>query len=89
MTINEIPQTQIYPTTNSELAAWLILCGCEVASVERINPHTSLINLKYPDGQLQEWLRQFENYDGNARIARDMFKAHRGLLKIIKKGYPA
>ena len=44
-----------------------------------------MIVLDAPDGDLAEWVRQFEVKEGDAKAARGMFRSHRELIRAIHR----
>lgn len=76
--------SQQFSTSDTELAAWLLYSGCEFVEVHTISQYEKLIVLNCPNSSLSQLLADFAASEGEAAIARGMYKKYRELIKLIR-----
>ncbi len=75
---------QQFSTSDTELAAWLLYNGCEFIEVHAISQYEKLIVLNCPNNNLSQLLADFAASEGEAAVARGMYKKYRELIRLIR-----
>lgn len=79
-----VKDNNIFSTTDTELAAWLMSNGVILNKVIHKNGLPSIMLFENPNQIVTQLSVQFYAWDGDAQVARSMFKSYKKLLRKIK-----